>query len=248
MKKVLFVLLACALAGMLSSCFLIPALLTDTSSTEASAEITQDIPSVESEEDGAVELPESEAPPTEAAINYTAELTSGYYTAGVDFPAGKYDIEAISGGGNVISSNAFSGGINAILGTEDKGDMYEQLYSNIDLPEGEVLSVSGVKIRISSDKASGSPLSIREQPNTETIPLGNGNFVAGEDFPEGVYDVVAVEGGGNVTSDNAFEGGINAIMGTQQDDMYEKAYKNVSFPSGTVLTVDGVKIELIPSK
>ena len=36
---------------------------------------------------------------------------------GIDFPAGKYDIVAVSGGGNVSSSNAFDGGINAVMGT-----------------------------------------------------------------------------------------------------------------------------------
>lgn len=190
----------------------------------------------------------SEKPQTPATIEYTAELASGNYTAGIDFPAGKYDITAVSGTGNVISSNMFSGGINAMMGIGNP-ELYELEYQNIKLDEGVVLSVSGgVVISIYCDKASGEPLNKREQPNTETISLGNGNFVAGEDFPAGVYDIVATSGGGNVYSDNMFDGGLNAMMGTSNPDFYESQYKNIELPEGVTLTIDGVKIDLVPSK
>ncbi len=201
----------------------------------------------------------SEAPTTPTTINFNAELSSGHYTAGIDFPAGKYDIEAVAGGGNVISDNAFSGGINAVLGVAEKNqeigtDMYEQKYSNIDLPEGAKLSISGVTVKISSDNASGTPLQTRNQAITETIDLGNGNFVAGTDFPAGIYDIVAVSGGGNVNTDNMMNGGINAVLGVSSknqelgSDMYEQEYKNVEFPEGTTITISGVQIQLVPSK
>ena len=172
----------------------------------------------------------------------------------MDFPAGKYDIVAVSGGGNVSSSNAFSGGINAVMGTEEQNevaDMYEQEYKNIDLPEGVVLSISGVTVRLTCDDASGAPLTPRNQEITETVDLGNGNFVAGEDFPAGVYNIVAVSGGGNVSSSNLYDGGINAILGTEDQnelmDMYEQEYKNIDLPEGTTLTIDGVQVQLVPS-
>lgn len=56
----------------------------------------------------------------------------------------------------------------------------------------------------------------------------NGNFVAGTDFPAGVYDIQAVSGNGNVSSDNIYSGGLNAIMGVKNDELYEKEYKNIS--------------------
>lgn len=194
-----------------------------------------------------------------ATVPFETQLVSGHYTAGVDFPEGTYDITAVKGGGNVSSTNLYSGGINAVMGTsaEDKkvgGDFYEQKYENIDLPNGTVLSVSGVTIQISTDAANASGLTPRNQPITQTVKLGNGNFVAGEDFPAGVYDIKAVEGGGNVSSSNLYEGGINAIMGTTKannelgEEFYERAYYNISLPEGTTLSVDGVKIELTPSK
>lgn len=79
-----------------------------------------------------------------------------------------------------------------------------------------------------------------------TVQLSNGNFVAGEDFDAGTYDIIAIKGGGNVISDNLYSGGINAIMGTADDGFYEKEYKNIKLPAGTSLTVDGVTIKLVP--
>lgn len=78
------------------------------------------------------------------------------------------------------------------------------------------------------------------------VKLGNGNFVAGEDFDAGTYDIVAISGGGNVSSSNMFNGGLNAVMGVEDNEFYEKEYKNIKLPAGTTLKVSGVKIELIP--
>jgi len=80
-------------------------------------------------------------------------LSSGNYIAGTDFPAGTYDIVAISGGGNVQSSNMFNGGINAIMGDDsyiaEYGDFYEKEYKNIRLPDGTELRVfNGVTIQL----------------------------------------------------------------------------------------------------
>ena len=75
--------------------------------------------------------------------------------------------------------------------------------------------------------------------------FSSGNFVAGKDFTGGTYDIVAVSGGGNVSSDNMYSGGINAIMGVSGDSMYEKEYKNIELPNGTTLNIDRVTIKLI---
>lgn len=194
------------------------------------------------------ETKEEKPEEVEKTIEFTIELSNGYYTSGIDFPAGKYNITAIKGNGNVSSDNMFSGGINAMMGV-DNPEIYELEYKNIDLSEGVVLEISsGLTVSIHSDKASAKPLSSREQPNTETISLSNGYFVAGEDFPEGVYDVLATSGHGNVSSDNMFDGGLNEVMGAEETDFYIKLFKNATFSEGTTLKVDGVDIDLIPSK
>ncbi len=206
------------------------------------------------------ETPTEENPQvTPATTSVSLEFSNGNYTAGIDFPAGKYDIEAVSGSGNVSSSNMFSGGINAAMGSEEANnaigsDLYVQNYSNVNLEDGVVLYISGVTVKITSEAADASPLKTRNQPNTKTIDLGNGNFVSGTDFPAGTYDIIAVSGGGSVSSDNMFGGGINAIMGVAEKnnkygiDMYQQKYKNIELPEGTTLTVSGVNIQLVPSK
>lgn len=78
----------------------------------------------------------------------TVTLGNGNFEAGVDFEAGSYDIIAISGGGNVISSNMFDGGINAVMGVDQSFDFYEKEYKNIKLPQGTTLKVDGVEIKL----------------------------------------------------------------------------------------------------
>ena len=77
----------------------------------------------------------------------TIKLSNGNYVAGSDFEAGTYDIVAVSGNGNVSSSNMFSGGINAVMGTRNS-DFYEKEYKNIKLPYGTELKVDLVTINL----------------------------------------------------------------------------------------------------
>lgn len=214
-------------------------------------------PKVSSSSTSSMQAASSSAEQTPITQTYSAELSSGNYTAGVDFPAGTYDIVAVKGGGNVWSDNAYTGGINAVLGVAEMNAdgliMYEQEYSNIKLPEGVTLYLSGVTISISSEDASTKALTPRNQDLADTVELGNGNFVAGTDFPAGVYDIEAISGGGNVSSDNAYGGGINAVLGTSDMntnglDMYEQIYKNIQLTDGVTLAISGVKVSLTPSK
>lgn len=195
-------------------------------------------------------------PPAYPLIAVDMQLSSGHYTAGIDFPSGTYNINAISGSGNVSSSNMYSGGINALMGDPSKNisgmDIYEQAYSNIELPKGVTLSISGVTVKIVSDAASGEPLTARNQSIDQVIPLGNGNFVAGKDFPAGTYNITATSGSGNVSSDNMYSGGLNALMGTADStsvmgDIYTPSFKNADLSDGVKLTISGVQIQLTPS-
>lgn len=200
------------------------------------------------------QTPATEPSKTPETIAVEMELSSGHYTAGIDFPAGKYDITAIKGGGNIISDNFTNGGINAMMGTEEKDagmGLYQQEYANINLPSGTRLSVSGLTVNIKCEAADGAPLSAREQTLTETVELGNGNFISGEDFPAGTYTITATEGNGTVSSDNLIDGGINSIMGVEDPAAiidYVPEYKNVELPEGITLSVNRVKITLTPSK
>ena len=192
--------------------------------------------------------PKTETKKEPETIVYDAELTSGNYTAGIDFPAGRYTITAIDGSGNVSSSNMFSGGLNEVMATV-ADDMHITEFKNATFKDGDILEVkNGVTIKIHSDKANATPLKKRVQPNTETVTLTSGYYISGEDFPAGVYDIIATEGSGNVSSDNMFDGGINAILGTEKDNLHETNYKNIDLPAGIEIKISGLTVDLVPSK
>lgn len=150
----------------------------------------------------------------------TAE--SGTYTAGTDFEAGVYDIEVVSGNGNVQGT-----GLNEIMGagTGYTGidDMYVDKYDNKTFAEGDTLEVSGVSVKL--------------------VPQTKDDMV----IIPGTYNLVAVEGGGNVQGT-----GLNEIMGTEDKndliDMYVTKYDNKEFKEGDTLTVTSVSIELQPKE
>jgi hypothetical protein len=71
-------------------------------------------------------------------------LSTGQYVVGDDIPAGKYDCEAVSGGGNFTGSVAALGwsSLNEILGV-DSSSIYTKTYSNLRLAVGDTIKVSG---------------------------------------------------------------------------------------------------------
>ena len=107
--------------------------------------------------------PESAPPQQEETLStpYAVDfrLTSGHHTAGIDFPAGVYDLEAIQWCGTVTSSND---AISLDMGTPeyntDGQSHYEQAAEGVDLPAGTVLSLSGgVTLRLTCPDADPAP-------------------------------------------------------------------------------------------
>lgn len=83
------------------------------------------------------------------------------------------------------------------------------------------------------------------KPSKKEYTFSSGNYIAGEDFPAGRYDIVAIKGNGNVNSDNSFDGGINAIMGVDSAEFYEKEYKNITLKNKIGLHISGVTVKLV---
>jgi len=78
----------------------------------------------------------------------SVELGDGNYTIGDDIKAGIYNITAISGSGNVSSSNIYDGGINAMMSVNNE-EYYSTEYKNVTLKESGTLSISnGVRIKL----------------------------------------------------------------------------------------------------
>lgn len=80
-----------------------------------------------------------------------------------------------------------------------------------------------------------------------TKVLSSGNYLVGKDFEGGTYDIEIVSGNGNVYS-NGGENAINVIMGTDDNPMYQKTFKNAKFYLGTTLKVDGATIKITPTE
>lgn len=182
--------------------------------------------------------------------SYEATLIAGYYTAGIDFPTGKYDLVAQSGMGNVMCLDTLPIGLNIIMGNPITEGFSIADYNNAEFKKGDVLSVtSSLVLKINSDKALLSGVEKRVNPATETVELSSGNYVSGVDFKAGVYDIIAVSGTGNVICLDSFVGSVNAIMGEPVTEGFSiNKYNNVPFEDGYTLTVSGVTIKLVPSK
>lgn len=187
-----------------------------------------------------------EDPKESATEHFETDLTSGHYIAGVDIPSGTYNITVTSGNGNVSSSNMYSGGINEAMSTE-ADDLYIDSFNNLKLPEGETLSLGGtITLHLVSEDAQTGKLQERTIGDETKTDLSSGNYVAGTDFPAGVYNVVSTGNAGNVSSDNMYEGGLNEILGDGSDGLSVKQVNNVELPKGTTLTISGTSIQLIP--
>lgn len=76
-----------------------------------------------------------------------------------------------------------------------------------------------------------------------SVTLGNGTYLVGKDIPEGVYDLYAVKGGGNVMS----TGQANFIMGTSGDtEFYQREQQNVALKDGTTIELRTVTVKFVP--
>lgn len=75
------------------------------------------------------------------SLSNSSVLSSGVYVAGQDFKGGKYDIIAVSGSGNISSSNMYTGGVDGEISSDNNGTYKE--YRNINLPNGTKLTISG---------------------------------------------------------------------------------------------------------
>lgn len=220
-----------------------------TASTNSTNSITANKTTTNTTTNKTTTTPKTETKKEPETIVFEAEFADGNYICGIHFPAGKYDVEAVSGSGYVRSSNFLDGGISAAMGTKED-DVSE--FKNAKFEKNDILSVAfGLTVRIHSNTADATPLKCLNQSDLKTVTLSSGNYIVGEDFSTGVYDVIAVKGSGNVISDNIYEGGINALMKSADEkpsNEYVSEFKNVVFSDGMELSINGVTINLVPSK
>jgi hypothetical protein len=120
-------------------------------------------------------------------------------------------------------------------------------FNNLQLPEGETLTLGGtVTLHIVSEDAQTGNMRNRTIGSETQMDLNAGNYTAGTDFPAGVYNIVSTGASGNVSSDNMFEGGLNEVLGDGSDGLSVPQVNNVELPEGTVLSISGTSVQLVP--
>lgn len=176
---------------------------------------------------------------------FETTLSAGHYTAGIDIPPGTYSILHLSGIGKTSSNKFFSGAIN---GKSDLSlDSQKTSIENVQLPEDTVLTVTGsLVVKISTDTGNLACMKLRDNLASKTIILSSGQYRSGQDFDEGTYDVIWMEGLGIVSSSNQLNQGLAEQMGF--DDLSAQEFKNLELPNGTTLTVSDLTLKLVPSK
>lgn len=203
-----------------------------------------------------VESPNTESSKTETikedltSVAKEYILTAGYYTAGIDIPAGKCNVTAISGTGNLSSSNMFTGGINAMFGIDDGTGLYTSSFNGLKFPSNTTLSLNrDLKIKLVFTSVD-SNYTGRTYDESAAIIFTDGNYESGIDFTIGIYKVVAVSGTGNLSSSNIFDGGINEMFGVDDGSgFFNDQFLNANLEKGVTLSISGgLTVKLIPAK
>lgn len=181
-------------------------------------------------------------------------LDNGYYTIGVDIPAGICEIYATGGVGSILYSA--DGTIETYSAVDDdlnqslvSGAYVENEIIDYTLKEGHTIHISGaVRAKVEySEVHSG--CTGREYDTENTITLTSGSHTAGTDFEPGVYTITATEGNGSLYSSNADMLGVNELFGVfDGTETYVPKSVHVTFNEGDVLEVTDVTIELLKVK
>lgn len=188
--------------------------------------------------------------------SYETLIGCGVYQIGVHIPEGIYRIELWDGSGsvqvddyeNIIYDYESFGEDEEYGEVKEKDDV--RLYSGAQLMVGE-----GVVIQLTTSNAQPLVREITENPVQETAVLEEGRYTAGEDFPEGMYDICLAD------REEMFVYVTVTYPNESTDYFYpqyhmheagggeyeENGVRNVILPSGTQIEVEDGGIFLEPS-
>ncbi len=181
------------------------------------------------------------------------KLQDGYYTAGIDIPAGTLDVIA-TGGCGYIMADSFSANLR---GPEykkndfDDFDDYSRSKESCKLAKGEILEVKGVQIKLNYSKTTSSAPGRKYDYNNGVL-LKSGTYTVGEDITPGRYCVKYVSGSGGYVSSERYEG--ECILSSNMDGDsktgdYMDFVSNIILVKGETFEItDGLKLMFIPEK
>lgn len=191
--------------------------------------------------------------------SYQTELRQGTYQVGVHIPEGVYTVNLLEGYG-IIDVEDDKNGIyfGRTFGDDEKYDEVHTL-EDVRLHQGAVLKVGdSVKLELISENAQPQKMVSFDNPllegNTaERIALKKGRFyVAGKDFPAGVYDVSTDKDWGifkyRIPTENEYvEDGFYDYSEILDVDELGKIYLNIILPEGTEVSTEETDMYLTPS-
>ena len=170
-------------------------------------------------------------------------LIAGIYTAGVDFPVGKYKLTAKENYGDVITSDNVKNGINQTLGVGYRDIASE--FNNLILENGDTLTIDGeLVLKLYSQRVN--LVVARREVRGQEINLIAGNYIGGEDIEVGTYDIELIKNYGCIVVNSGFE---NLTLYFGEANKKFKKFKNCLVRKGEKLEVlGGLEVKLTPSK
>lgn len=184
-------------------------------------------------------------------------LEPGQYKTGVHIPEGRYVVYLEEGVGSA-SVDDYENSIYMWQSFGDEEEYDEVLeWGDVRLYQGSIFEISGdVRLRLYTENAQSGMQASIENPLTEEVLLRKGETViAGEDFPEGVYDFQAISDWTSISyriplyTDYEDEelNFLNQSEWVSSNDL-GFVYRNVVLPAGTAVSAQDADGMLIPSQ
>ena len=173
-------------------------------------------------------------------------IGEGYFVAGIDIPAGTFDVVATGGIGYLSSPNDSAN----LRDDSYNDDFYSTSYKNFNLQVGDILEAKGVQVALTYSKVL-SDVSGRTYDDSMSIKLTPGNYTVGKDIPAGIYNVKYISGDGGFVSSDRNEGDyiINSnIDGDPSTGEYVDLVHNIQLIDNEEFTVtSGLTVAYIPA-
>lgn len=167
-------------------------------------------------------------------------LGAGTHTVGEDIKPGRYVIKSLGGSGNLMDNTGDN--LNTILSdTVDNDDGYVTSFTTY-LKKGHEIEINDMQ------QVQFTPITKKQRKATKKAvkqgqELNAGNYKVGKDIKAGKYEISAVEGSGNLATDDAM---VNAILGTTADsDSGQVTHVSAHLYKGQTLSTDlqGIKLQ-----
>lgn len=184
------------------------------------------------------------------------ERSAGMYVVGIDIPEGEYVLEGKKGSSYSVYDSRHYLSVNDSFHSEEEDTKW---VGGVKLFEGAVVCVDGMyPVKFYTENAQLENMVARtDNPLIQTFEM-SGTAVAGEDFPEGTYDVYCIGDSFGVFNfdlelsreDHTVPFGISTLMEMNPKSEYPdycSKYENFVIPAGAKLDTGEMKIKLIPS-